>query len=107
MELQLRDKSEYEMYCEITDILDEYFLPEYKKISWMKSYVCEYDEETLLIRAPGATRGNIKINGNKITEINLYEDTAFNRLKGVGCYDSNRKAELLEKLNQFIGGELK
>lgn len=69
----------------------------------MSSYICIYDKETLLIRVSGATRGNIKLEGSKIKQFNLYEDTSFS--KGLGCYDIIRKAELFEKLNKFIGKE--
>lgn len=102
MKIQLKGQSKDELYCEITDALNEYILGSYKKLK-MSSYICIYDTETLPIRVPGATRGNIKLDGSKIKQFNLYEDTSFS--KGLGCYDINRKAELLDKLNEFIGSE--
>lgn len=103
MGIRLRGNTTEEMYCEVTDVLDEYLLEGYKKHDWMQSYLCPYDEETLLIRVPGATRGNIKLEGNKIKQFTLYEDTAFST--ALGCYDKSKKKELIDKLNEFIGKE--
>lgn len=69
----------------------------------MSSYLCGYDRQTLLIRVPGATRGNIKLQNKTIMQFTLYEDTSFG--KGLGCYNVTRKAELMDKLNEFIGKE--
>lgn len=105
LELILKGSSKDELYCEITDVLDDYLLKGYKKRSWLRSYLCKYDNKTLCIRVSGATRGNIKLEKNVIKEINLYDDTAFS--KGLGCYDKKKKNELIEKLNKFIGCSFK
>ena len=91
-------------YCEITDLLDEYLIESHKKHNWLRSYLCDYDNDTFCIRVPGATRGYIKLEENVIKEIDLYDDTAFS--KDLGCYDEKRKSELIERLNSFIGSTI-
>ena len=104
MKLYLKSNSDHELYCEITDLLDEYLITSCKKHSWLRSYLCDYDNDTFCIRVPGATRGYIKLEKNVIKEINLYDDTAFS--KKLGCYDEKRKSELINRLNSFIGSTI-
>ena len=104
MKLYLKANSDHELYCEITDLLDEYLIPSHKKYSWLRTYLCDYDDDTLCIRVPGSTRGYIELEKNVIKEINLYDDTAFS--KNLGCYDEKRKSELINRLNSFIGSTI-
>lgn len=104
MKLYLKSNSDHELYCEITELLDEYLLENYKKYSWLRTYLCDYDKDTLCIRVPGSTRGYIELEKNVIKEINLYDDIAFS--KDLGCYDKKRKSELIERLNSFIGSTI-
>lgn len=104
------------IYCKFTKELDKYFIDgilndDFTR-SMYKSYLwgddvercLEGEDNIIAFRAPGATRGHLKIEkvNDKliIREIKFYEDTCFS--DNIGCY----KKEIEELIPSYIGKEL-
>ena len=89
-----------EYFNEITKELDKYLL--YSNSPYcFDTYIIAYDTGLWSIRFPGATRGHIRVDDSMIiTEIKLYDDTAFG--DKIGCY----KREAIDVVRRFIGTKL-
>lgn len=98
-EIRLHGMSKDEIYCEITDVLNQFNI--YKGETW-ELYICVYSKDCLAIRGIGATRGFIKFNEDHIiTEIQIYNDS-YNYGKH-GIFKIEDKPKIIEEINKFIG----
>ena len=87
---------------DLTREMDKYLLyPDNHCGSPTYIYANDINKNRMAIRYPGATRGGISLDENRvITDIQLYDDTCFDAGKhGVGVY----KPEMKEAVQKFIG----
>lgn len=65
------------------------------------TYMIKHSEGTMCIRFPGSTRGHVSYDDNNIiTDIVLYEDTCFDRVK---CNDIRYQKKVKYNIMKFIG----
>lgn len=97
-EIILRGNSKDDLYCEITDVLNQYNV---FKNRASQLYICPHPEGCLVIRGVGATRGCIRFDEEYvITEVLIYDD--YNYGKG-GIFKVEDKSKILEEMKKFIG----
>lgn len=107
-----RDGSD-EFVGEFTEVCDEYTIFDKERKARLKehgfcTYILEDDNITpnvFAIRHPGATRGHIRTNDDKvITEVVIYESSGIYKKEphNVGIY----KDEILSVIQQFIGRKI-
>lgn len=107
-----RDDSD-EFVGEFTEVCDEYTIFDKDRKARLKehgfcTYILEDDNiipNVFAIRHPGATRGHIKTDDNRIiTEIVIYKSSGLYKKepRNVGIY----KDEILSVVQQFIGRKL-
>ena len=101
------------IYCKFTEDLDKHLLNCFSKDNFTKSMYKSYlwagdvenclkeKDEFIAFRAPGATRGHLKVekinNDLIIREIVFYESTCFSN--NIGCY----KESVKELIPLYIG----
>jgi len=87
---------------DLTKEMDKHLLPgfildEYCMLTYLWH---EFEEDGVAIRYPGATRGHIEYDKDKvITDVVIYDDTGTGRM---GCY----KESVREAVKQFIGAKI-
>lgn len=98
-EIVLRGNSKNDLYCEITDVLNQYNVCK-NRVSQL--YICTHPEGCLVIRGVGATRGCIRFNEyHVITEILIYDD--HYNYGDSGIFKAEEKPKILEEMKKFIG----